>query len=107
MEFCGILWKLIKVAWEKQVVSRAWHRAEKDATIISQFHPILLFNVEGKIFFSIIAQRLSTYLLKNGFIDTSIQKAGIPGFSGCLEHINVIWQLIQSAKNKRKDPGFG
>jgi len=45
-------------------------------------------NVEGKIFFSIIAQRLSTYLLKNGFIDASIQKAGIPGFSGCLEHIS-------------------
>jgi len=31
----------------------------------------VLLNIEGKIFFSIIAQRLSTYLLKNGFIDGS------------------------------------
>jgi len=38
-----------------------------------------LLTIEGKIFFSIIAQRLSTYLLKNGFIDTSVQKAGIQG----------------------------
>jgi len=79
------------VAWEKQVVPRAWRRAgeifkpkEKDATSISQFCPILLLNVDGKIF-SIIVKRLSTYLLKNGFIDTSVQKAGIPGFSECLE----------------------
>ena len=105
-----ILWKLMKVAWEKQVVPRAWRRAggvfipkEKDSTSISQFRPISLLNVEGKIFFSIIAQRLSTYLLKNCFIDTSIQKAGIPGFPGCLEHINVIWQQIQSAKKERKE----
>jgi len=31
----------------------------------------------------------------------TVQKAGIlrmPEFSGCLEHINVIWQQIQSAK---------
>jgi len=72
-----IPWKFIKVAWDKQVVSRAWCKAggvfipkENDATSISQFRPISLLNVKGKIFFSIIAQRLSPYLLKNGFIDT-------------------------------------
>jgi len=32
-----------------------------------------------------------------------LKKAGIPGFSGCLEHINVIWQQIQSAKKERKE----
>jgi len=52
-----ILCKLMKVAWEKLVVPRAWRRAggvfihkEKDATSISQFCPISLLNVEGKIF---------------------------------------------------------
>jgi len=100
----------MKVAWKKQVVPRAWRRAggvfipkEKDATSICQFRPISLLNVEVKIFFRIIAQRLSTYLLKNGFIDTSVLKAGIPGFSGCLEHINVIWQRILSTKKERKE----
>jgi len=46
---------------------------------------------------------LSTYLLKNGFIDTSVQKVGIPGSPGCLEHINVIWQRFQSAKKEKKE----
>ncbi|TWW62722.1 hypothetical protein D4764_04G0013690 [Takifugu flavidus] len=38
---------------------------EKDATAISHFRPICLLNVEGKIFFSVIAKRLSSYLEKN------------------------------------------
>jgi len=57
------------VAWEKQVVPIAWRRPggvfipkENNATSSSQFRSISLLNVEGKIFFSIIAQRLSTYL---------------------------------------------
>ncbi len=61
-------------------------------TDISQFRPICLLNAEGKIFFSMIAQRLSTYLEKNKYIDTAVQKAGIPGFTGCLEHTSMIWQ---------------
>lgn len=56
---------------------------ENDATDISQFWSICLLNVEGKIFFSVIAHMLSTYLEKNKYIDTSVQKAGIPGFFGC------------------------
>jgi len=59
--------------------------------------------VEGKIFFNIFAERLSTYLVNYGFIDTSVKKAGIPGFSGWLEHISVIWPRIQSAKKERKE----
>jgi len=95
----------------KHVVPRAWRRAcggfipkEKDATSISQFRPISLLNIEGKILFSFIAQRFSIInLLKNGFTDTSVQKAGISGFSGCLERINVYWKRIQSSKKERKE----
>lgn len=76
---------------------------EKDMTDICQFRPIGLLNVEGKIFFSVIAQRLSTYLEKNKCIDTSVQKAGIPGFSGCSEHTSMIWHRIQVAKKDKRD----
>lgn len=79
------------MVWQKETIPKAWRRAggvlnkkEKDATDISQFRPISLLNVEGKIFFSTIAQRLSTYLERNKYIETSVQKAGISGFSGCL-----------------------
>ncbi|KAJ8412701.1 hypothetical protein AAFF_G00116520 [Aldrovandia affinis] len=70
---------------------------------ISQIRPICLLNVEGKLFFSIVARRLSTCLERNKYVDTSVQKAGIPGFSGCLEHTSMIWHQIQAAKKDKRD----
>lgn len=60
---------------------------EKDS--VTQFSQICLLNVEGKIFFGVMAQRLSTLLLSN-FITTTVQKAGTCVFSGCLEHASII-----------------
>eukprot|EP00064_Thunnus_orientalis_P026096 superscaffoldBa00015303_g26567 len=79
------LWKLMKVAWQKGVILKAWRRAggilipkEKDSSSISQ---ISLLNVEGKIFSSVLDQRLSTFLQRNNFVDTSVQKGfRDPGF---------------------------
>ena len=85
------LWKLIynKIVWKKQSIPKAWRRAgrifipkERDSVEINQFRPISLLNVEGKVFFSVVARRLTSYLEKNRIIDTTVQKAGIPGFSG-------------------------
>ncbi len=105
-----ILWKNMKVVWDKQIIPKAWRRAggvfipkEKNSTTIEQFRQINLLNIEGKIFFSVLAQRLTQYLKQNHFIDTSIQKAGIAGFSGCLEHNSIIWHQIQTAKKERKE----
>lgn len=104
------LWKLMKVVWQKKKIPTSWRRAggilipkEKDSTEINQFRQISLLNVEGKIFFSVVAHRLTGYLQRNNLIDTSIQKAGIPGFSGCVEHASVIWHQIQVAKKEGKD----
>ena len=104
------LWTLMKVVWKKQVIPKAWRRAggifipkERDSVEIGQFRPISLLNVEGKVFFSVVAQRLSSYLEKNSLIDTSVQKAGIPGFSGCLEHTSMIWSQIQAARHEKRD----
>ncbi|KAK0139173.1 Retrovirus-related Pol polyprotein from type-2 retrotransposable element R2DM [Merluccius polli] len=100
----------LPVAWEKGIIPKAWRRAggilipkEKNSSTIDQFCQISLLNVEGKIFFSVVTQRLSVFLQKNNFVDTSVQKAGISGFSGCLEHANVIWHQVQTAKKEKKD----
>lgn len=53
---------------------------------------------EGKIFFSILAKRLTSYMTKNGYVCTSIQNGGIPSFSGCLEHTGVLNQMIPEAR---------
>lgn len=84
------LWKLMRVSWEKGIKSNAWHRSggvliliEKSMDI-SQFRPICLLNVEGKIFFSVIAQRMSTYLQRNNLDDTSVQQQACQGFLDAL-----------------------
>lgn len=75
------------VVWKKQFIHREWRRVggvliprEKDSSSINQFRHICLLNVEGKIFFGILAHRLACYLEKNGYT-----------FSGCLEHAMMTW----------------
>ena len=62
-----------------------------------------MLNIEGKIYFGVIAHRLTQFLMANKYIDTSIQKAGVPGFPGCLEHCQMIWKAIRDAKETKKD----
>jgi hypothetical protein len=59
--------------------------------------------VEGKIFFGLKADRLLNFLLTNGYIDTSLKKGGVPGMSGCLEHMGILSQLIREAKSEKKN----
>lgn len=59
--------------------------------------------MESKIFFSVIAKRLSNFLLSNRYIDKSVQKGGIPGVPGCLEHTGVVTQLIREARESGGD----
>lgn len=105
-----LLWYLMRTAWKKQLIPSEWQRAvaifipkEANSKDISQFRNIALLNVEGKIFFSVLARRMTTYLLENGYIDTNCQKAGVPGFSGCVEHATMIWDQIHKAKREKTD----
>jgi len=95
---------LIKIVWRKGTVPDCWKEAEGCLTPkeersenISQFRTISLLSVEGKIFFSIVAKRMSAFVTENEYVNTSVQKGGIPGFSGCLEHTAAITQLIREA----------
>lgn len=40
-------------------------------------------------------------MIKNGYLNTSIQKGGIPGFTGCLEHTGDLSQMIHEARSKK------
>lgn len=105
-----ILWRLMVVAWKTQSISLSWCKAvttfipeEKDSKNINQFRDITLLNVEGKILFSILARRMTNYLLLNKYVNTSCQKVGVPRFSGCVEHSAMIWEQIQSMKHSKVD----
>ena len=51
----------------------------------------------------ILAKRTVTYLQGNGYIDESVQKAGVPGIPGCIEHAYTIWDNIQEAKKTKEN----
>ena len=55
------------------------------------------------MYMSVLAKRISGYMVENSYIDTSIQMAGIPGFSGCIEYTSVISQLIKEVKKDKKN----
>lgn len=46
---------------------------------------------------------MTNYMVKNKYVDTSVQKGGIPGFSGCLEHMVVLDELIQEANESKSN----
>ena len=105
-----IMFKYLRGLWIKNQISDTWKEAEgvlipkeEGASDISKFRTISLLNVEGKLFFAMKAKRLLDFLLDNNYIDTAIQKGGIPGVSGCLEHTALLSQLIQEAKTEKKN----
>ena len=106
----GQLAQLLNELWWRGMIPDEWCSAdgvyipkEGHSESIGQFRPISLLNVEGKIFFSILSRRLTRFVTSNGFIDPSVQKAGIPGYSGCIEHATLIWNSIKQARKEKTD----
>ena len=74
---------------------------EEASKLLNQFRPISVFNVEGKVFFGVVAKRIIDFVVSNGLVPTSVQKAGI---LGCIEHCSMIWHTIQEAQVKEARP---
>ncbi|KAJ3605966.1 hypothetical protein NHX12_028009 [Muraenolepis orangiensis] len=102
------LWYILRVFWRRgripdqwRVAEGVWIPKEENSTQLDQFRIISLLCVEAKVFFSAVSNRLCTYLAENTYIDTSVQKGGISGMPGCLEHTGVVTQLIREARENK------
>ena len=49
----------------------------------------------------LLAERTMAYLTKNRYTDKSIQKGFMEKLSGCVEHTEVLYEIIQEAKRNR------
>lgn len=96
-----VLWRKGKIPEQWRVAEGVWIPKEENSTQLDQFRIISLLCVEAKIFFSVISKQLCTYLTKNTYIDTSVQKGGISGLLGCVEHTGVVSQLIREARENK------
>ena len=46
---------------------------------------------------------MTRFVINNGYVNTSIQKPGVPGFPGCIEHTNMLWDRIKTTKNNKTE----
>ena len=66
---------------------------------LSDFRPIVLLNVEGKLFFSLVSKFLETHLIQsNKIINNSIQKGCMEKIPGCWEHLSMVWHALKEAR---------
>ena len=71
---------------------------------LSDFRPIALLNVEGKLFFSLVSKRLETHLIHNNkFINNSIQKGCMEKIPGCWEHLSMVWHALKEARAQKSN----
>jgi len=73
-----------------------------DTSDPTNFRPIALTSVVGKVFHKILSYRLEDYLRKNNVIDTSIQKGFISNLPGVYEHIYSLSAILQDATSTKK-----
>ena len=71
---------------------------------LSDFHPIALLNVGGKLFFSLVSKCLEAHLIhSNKFIDNSIQKGCMEKIPGCWGHLSMVWHALKEARAKKSN----
>ena len=56
----------------------------------SNFWPITLTSVVGKLLHKILSHHPEEYLRVNNYLDTSLQKGFVSGLPGVFEHIKII-----------------
>ena len=57
-----------------QVADGCFVPKEENSAEIKQFRTISLLNVEGKIFLALLARRITSYIVDNEYVDTSVQR---------------------------------
>ena len=69
---------------------------------ITDFCPLLLLNVEGKLFFNLISKGLvNCKITNNNLINTSVQKGCMNKVQGCWEHMSIMWPALKEACSTR------
>jgi Reverse transcriptase (RNA-dependent DNA polymerase) len=98
--------KLARKVWKSKDIPADWSMAyivllskSDNLSVVSEFRPIAIACVAGKIFFSVLSDRLQVFMLKNDYISKEIQKGFLTGLPGCLEHTFALMEALRDAKD--------
>ena len=68
----------------------------------SDFRMIALTANVAKLYHTLESSRSISFMIMNKYLDPSAQKAFIQGVNGCVEHVQVLQEVIQHAKDNKK-----
>ena len=68
----------------------------------SDFRMIALTANVAKLYHSLESSRTISFMITNGYLDPSAQKAYIHGINGCVEHVQVVQEVIDHAKANQR-----
>ena len=104
-----LLHKLVQKIWTTGEVPADWAQAfivllakSDELSNPTEFRPIAIASTSGKIFFSVVSDRLQTYMVVNGYIPREIQKGFLSGISGCVEHAFSLGEALKDANAHQK-----
>ena len=107
------LFKIFQACFKRCEIPIQWRSAQEiyipkvsspSENKLSDFRPIALLNVEGKLFFSLVSKRLETHLIHNNkFINNSIQKGCMEKIPGCWEHLSMVWHALKEARAQKSN----
>ena len=90
----------LPTSWGKSKITLIHKKGPLDDP--TNFRMISLTSVIGKCFHLILSNRFTDFLLSNGIINSEVQKAFLPGISGCFEHNIVLQEAIKNARVSKK-----
>ena len=101
-EIVRIVWELGRVPteWKKACTSLVHKKGSSEDP--ANFRPISLESVPLKVFTSCLRDCIFSFLEKNKFIETEIQKGFTPKISGVLEHTSMMASIIDKARIKQR-----
>ena len=101
--------KIVQKIWKSKIVPDSWAQAfivllskSDDLSKVSEFRPIAITSTIGKIFFSVVSDRLQKFMVKNNYIPMSTQKGFLAGMPGCLEHAFMLSEALRNAKEHQR-----
>ena len=106
------LFNLYNACWSSATIPKAWKQAvvrlipKSSASACpsdpANFRPIALTSCVGKVFTSILKNCFLSFMLQNGYMNTTLQKAFVNGIPGCSEHHCKLAEVIRDASVKHR-----
>lgn len=97
------LWKAGRVAQDDRCAIKILLAKTSSSRELKDYRDITLFNASLKALTGTWARFITDFMVKNKYLDTTIQKGFVPRVAGCVEHNQTMVDLLKESR-KEKSP---